>query len=425
MSEQYARAPVYMIKLAGKEQGEDLTQRVQSFRFHDYEDKMDMLEITLDDSDLHLMNNDLIAEGVEIEFKFGYLGAMSETHICTIKEVEPAFGDTVTIGVKAYDKGFSMSGKDVQKAWAKEAPGMSASDIAREIAKKHGLKPVVEDTDGKTLSTQQTTSDAKFLLNLAKDARPASGKECAGYAFYIEGNELHFHPPFVDTAPTHSFIYYLRKPGEDARGNLLAFKPKPNTQGAKGAGTETKALGVDPAAGLAKESVANNEATPDRPVLGSKTLFVDGGSGEKKFDPQTETGKVVSDPTAMASRTETPKRDPGKDKADAKFKAAEGLQLEGSATVEGDASIKAKRNVQIVVEGVPKYTGTWYLKEVVHSIGDGGYTCELGMKKNAIGKRSPAQPKDSKGQENKQEAKPESPKMVTVNAATGQVEGAA
>ena len=61
----------------------------------------------------------------------------------------------------------------------------------------------------------------------------------------------------------------------------------------KGAGTETKAIGIDPRRKAHIEHKANNATTPDRTSLGKKTYLVDGNSGEGKFRKQ-ETEKLVT-----------------------------------------------------------------------------------------------------------------------------------
>jgi len=66
----------------------------------------------------------------------------------------------------------------------------------------------------------------------------------------------------------------------------------------------------------------------------------------------------------------------------------------------------------------------YYVQGVRHEIGENGYSCELKLNRNALGKGAGEKSEDAQGQENDKEAPPvpkeETPEMVTVNADTGE-----
>lgn len=144
--------------------------------------------------------------------------------------------------IKAYDKGFKLAGTENQKVWQKPAPGILYSDIAEEIAAANTLTPVVMPTKGAHLRvTQSNICDAQFLKERAEKARDLDSQDVSGYVFYIQDDELHFHPRKLDQTPLLTFEYFT-----DTKGLLRSFRPATQSQGAKGAGVETKAVGVDP-----------------------------------------------------------------------------------------------------------------------------------------------------------------------------------
>lgn len=88
----------------------------------------------------------------------------------------------------------------------------------------------------------------------------------------------------------------------------------------------------------------------------------------------------------------------------------------------GDPTIRIKQNVEVKGVGL-KFSGVYYCTSVRHIIGEGGYLCELKLKKNALGKGAGEKSGDAKGKRNENEAPPEPkeepPKMVTIDADTG------
>lgn len=70
-----------------------------------------------------------------------------------------------------------------------------------------------------------------------------------------------------------------------------------------------------------------------------------------------------------------------------------------------------------------KGAGVYYCHSVRHAFGEGGYHCELKLKKNALGKGAGDKSDEAKGKQNDQEAPPtpkeEPPPMVTIDADSG------
>jgi len=161
---------------------------------------------------------------------------------------------------------------------------------------------------------------------------------------------------------------------------------------------ETKAAGVDPRKKEPVEEIANNDNTTDRTSLGKRTYLVDGNSGEGLFKEQ-ETGRVVASFERSEGFHEEPEQEPAKDAADAAFKAAELQQVEATAVTLGIPTLRAKQNIQVKGVGT-KFSGVYYCRSLRHSFGDAGYSCELTLRKNALGKGAGAKSDPSKGRPN-------------------------
>ena len=413
--------PTFLIQIEGQDLSKDITQEITSFVFTDNEEELDVLELSVTDRNLQFVDDPLFQEGNEIISRFGYVGNLSPRKKAVIKDIDydfPENGDP-TIRIKAYDKGFKLAGKENQKVWQKPAPGILYSEIAEQIASANGLKPVVTATKGHHLRvTQSNISDAQFLKELAEKARNRDGDGVSGYVFYIQDDELHFHPRELDQTPLLTLEYFT-----DTKGLLRSFRPSTQSQGAKGAGVETKTVGIDPRKKDVVEHKANNASTPERTALGKQTYLVDGNTGEGSFKEQ-ETGQIVPSFDRSEGFHEEPRQEPAQDNAEGKFREAELRQVEADAATIGIPQLRAKKNVEIKGVG-RKFSGIYYCHSVRHSISGAGYLCELKLKKNALGKGAGDKSAESQGKPNDKEAPPtpqnEPPAMVTIDADSGAV----
>lgn len=396
--------PSFIIEIEGKRLTKDITHEITSFVFEDNEEEMDVMEISVTDRYLQFVDDPLFQEGNEITARFGYADDLSPKKVAVIKDIDYDFPETgePTIKLKAYDKGHRLSGKQIQRVWQKPAPGILYSEIAEKIAAEHGLAPVVTKTVGTHLRVAQgNLSDAQFLKALAVKSREKDGKGVTGFVFYIQDDELHFHPRKLQSRPGMALEYFT-----DREGMLRSFTPSTQSQGVKGAGTETKAVGVDPRKKGHVQHAANNASAADRTSLGKKTYLVDGNTGEGKFRKQ-ESGKIAQSFERSESFHEEPRQEPAQDKAESYFTAAELRQVEASAVTIGIPTLHAKQNIEIKGVG-RKFSGTYYCTSVRHIFGD-GYSCELKLRRNAFGKGAGSKSAEAKGKRNEHEA-PRHPK---------------
>lgn len=413
--------PTFLIEIEGQSLSKDITQEIESFSFTDNEEEMDELELCVSNRNLQFVDDPLFQEGNEIVARFGYVNNLSPRKKAVIKDIDYDFPDkdAPTIRIKAYDKGHKLAGKQNQKVWQKPAPGIAYSDIAEEIASANGLRPVVTASRDQHLRVAQSNvSDAQFLQELAAKARAKDGDGVTGYAFYVQDDELHFHPRDLEAAPALTLEYFT-----DQKGLLRSFRPSTQSQGAKGAGVATKAVGVDPRKKESVAHIANNDTTPERSSLGRKTYLVDGNTGEGAYKEQ-ESGEIMPSFERSEAFDQEPRQEPAQDAAEGKFKEAEMRQVEATAKTIGIPTLCAKQNVEVTGVG-RKFSGVYYCHSVRHKIDDRGYSCELKLKKNALGKGAGDKADSAQGTTNEQEAIPNtesgSPpaEMVTIDAESG------
>ncbi len=412
--------PTFQVQIEGQELSRELTQEITRLVFEDNETSLDVLELQVANRGNQFTDHPLLQEGNDMTVRFGYLGNLSSWVKATIKEMDYNYPESgsPTLRVKAFDKGHRLATKEVQKVWKKPPPGILYSEIAQAIATNNGLIPKVTATLGYHLRVVQSNiSDARFLQELASKSRAKGGNGSTGFAFYVEGDTLHFHPQALAEAPSHTLTYFV-----DRKGALLSFRPKTQTQGAAGKGVETRTMGIDPRKREAVDHRAGNATTPQRPTLGTQTYLIDGNSGAGGFKKE-ETGHIVPSFERTESFHEEPADEPAVDVAEGTFRPAELRQVEAVASTLGDPSLKAKTNIAIHGVG-KKFSGIYYCISVRHTIGT-GYRCELKLRKNAFGQGVGAKAEGSKGQINDQPANPlpEPPPMVVFDANTGRVQG--
>ncbi|MHB1002096.1 MAG: phage late control D family protein [Armatimonadota bacterium] len=399
--------PTFIIEIEGNRLSKDITHEITSFIFEDNEEEMDIMEVTVTDRYLQFVDDPLFQEGNEIVARFGYVDNLSPKKVAVIKEIDYDFPETgePTIRIKAYDKGYKLTGRQIQRVWQKPAPGILYSEMAEQIAREHGLFSVVEQTAGRHLRVVQgNMSDAAFLKTLALKSRSTDGT--AGYVFFIQDNELHFHTRKLGDRPGMVLEYFT-----DKEGVLRSFQPSTQSQCVKGSGTETKSIGVDPRKKRHSEHKSNDASTSDRTILGKKTYLVNGNTGESKYRKH-ESGKIIPSYEHSESRHERSKHEPAHDHTESRFKDAELKQVEASAVTIGIPTLAAKQNIEIRGVG-RKFSGIYWCSSVRHVFQD-GYSCELKLKRNALGKGAGSKASDASGKKNEQTA-PKHQKKGVVN----------
>jgi hypothetical protein len=124
---------------------------------------------------------------------------------------------------------------------------LKATEVARRIAKKNGLTPVITDAAVATSSAkvewkQTNQTDMEFLREIGLPLRAADGREGA-YQVQIRDNSLIFGPITVDEEVLAVWAY------KGPNSPILNFRPKHPSDIMKGIGWITGYAGYDPRTG--------------------------------------------------------------------------------------------------------------------------------------------------------------------------------
>jgi phage protein D len=344
-------APRYEVSVEGRDVTQDISADVLSVSFEDHATDADMTTLVLANPGNRWTDSPLFDQGNVLELAIGYGTALTPVFRGPITRPEPSFPEDgmPTLTLRAYDFSHPMRRDEEKKATTWQE--VTDSDLARRIAQKHGLRELdVQDT---TLVipyvAQGNETDWAFLKRRA---------ERIGFEVFVERDMFHFHAPRDSLAFVPGALEYRR--------NLRSFEVRLSVESSV---TKVVVKGWDAAAKEPIVAIATGGDTA-RSVLGAKAAsdFVKEDFGEG--------AKVLHD---LVPRTVKE----AEELARAYLKRSEYALIQGSGSVVGDPALKAKALVEIAGVGT-RYSGTYYVTKVTHSIGDGGYTSEFECSRNAV-----------------------------------------
>lgn len=444
------RSPVFYVESDGvqltlplRRPGErNVDARCISFRYEDCEKGDDLLELTISDPAMEIIEGELLHEGREVTVSWGYPGDMSEPRLCVVKEMAPEFESEVKVKVKAFDKGSNLREGQSSKTWT----DTTHSAIAEEVAARHGLVPVVDPTDKVHEAVPQgNRTDFDFLQMLA---------ERNGFAFWVEGAELHWGRKKQEKGARFVLSYRTGR-----HPNLVSFRPESSSKRGGGAQVRTEVKGFDLDGKAPVGAVASLDTPTDK--TGGSNVLVSALTGEVEAQVDTATlpteveeQSVADDPDWMRQQswqsteagewpgTQAVSTCGTAEEAEAQARAAKGAGeskcWKARARTAGSPAYRAKEPFEVRGVGT-KYSGLWWAVKVTHSIDSGGYTCEIDFDRQggpvAKGKAKPTPGKaeecqsvaDHFGDQELDEFAggvsymPQSSDVVTVDAETGQL----
>ena len=344
-------APRYEVTVEGRDVTEDISADALSVSFEDHATDADMATLSLANPDNRWTDSPLFEQGNVLELAIGYGTALTPVFKGPITRPEPSFPEdgVPTLSLRAYDLSHPMRRDEEKKATTWQE--ITDSDLAKQIAQKHGIPEL--DIEETTLVipyvAQGNETDWAFLKRRA---------ERIGFEVYVERDTFHFHAPRDSLAQIPGPLEYRRDLRSfDVR---LSVEKQVTKVIVKGWDAENKEPIV---------AIATGEDTV-RSVLGDKAAsdFVKEDFGEG--------AKILHD---LVPRTVKE----AEELARAYLKKSEYTLIEGSGSVVGDPALKAKTLVEIAGVG-KRYSGTYYVTKVAHSIGDGGYASEFECQRNAV-----------------------------------------
>lgn len=352
-----------------------LGNRVTSFRYEDVEKGDDMLSIVLSDYDHSLRDLDIFKENTQWVVQWGFPEKMHDPRIVYVKR--PKFKHGV-VEVECLDKGSALR---ISENWG-VAKDKKMSEIVTDIAKKNGLKPVIDAGIEQVIPffSFGGLSDwdvLKYLEGLTEE-----------HVFKVSSDKLIFKKRDLDAPPAGRFEF---APGPDSR--LLSYeigvKDQDNAKTAK----QTTAVSVDPYT-MTKIVAKADESTTTQTNLGSRRVldnylpsFIKNIPGVSTLVKLGGFGKTTSQGDSTGkSMVVPPKTEEELNKiAKGEHKKAVLGAVEGKFSIMAspqDPLFKVGDLIQIQGIGV-RNSGNWYITKITHDL-SAGYKYDIETQRNAV-----------------------------------------
>lgn len=287
------RAPIWVVTIDGTDlHSVDMTGRVESIVVEEADDHIPVATVILHNDKKTLTDDALWKPMNRLSISTGYpttgLASRGEFLLTSPGDIFEQNGEPKIL-LRCYGEQSLLS--RTQERFVYEA--MTDADMAREVAGRHGLTPVVDDTDFVHEHTAQLNiTDWRFLMERAT---------LHGFEVDVRHGELHFHAPrFEDSG-----IKLNYREGEKGQLGRLHVTPRPHHRGAEFRWTD-----YDPYAKVLIDVRSQEEPdpitaaaagdTPGGPVHAKEMASVDGKQpvwfvtqeghewGEEPFQEQTE-----------------------------------------------------------------------------------------------------------------------------------------
>ncbi len=342
--------PKFFVKVAPEGSGDDrvvLSEKVLSFIYEDSEKKADKLVLSVSNWDLKNFDDPVWRKGNILEVSWGYPDDMAPTREVVIQKVT----GFQTLNVEGHAKSVLMN----KLARCRTFENLRRSDVVKKVAQENGYGPSLQDVEDTEhvlpLVTQARMTDAQLLRRLA---------DREGFEFYVDFDGLHFHQRRLGQRP----IRVLRWFTAPEVGEVLSISIENDVTAKPGA---VSVRGRDPLRKKDIDERGSNEKT-QRDSLAPVIEIVDPETGSTRLERRNIAEDIRS--TAETS-SGTAKRE-----ADARYRRAQHLTVELTATVLGDPSLLAKTVVEF--QGISqRLSGKYYVREAKHKIDGSGYTVEL------------------------------------------------
>lgn len=308
------------------------------------------------------------------KFRFGYFNDLSPIMVGIVRNVEPDYSAKCTLAIKLFDHSLNASQTSKGKNWGK----IQSSEIAKAIAKSHGLKHRVTDSGDVPKKAWIQPADMVDLMYLRDLAAMID------FELYVEGDPptLVYRKKAYDSAPKANLTYFS-DPSEFSY--LKSFKPKVTSLGAYSSG----AANTDAGKGKADKS-SSKDPTGRSPALAAANpmevqLSAKTGATRANFDVVSKKPVVTPAP----SNTNT--------KQLAEVKRQQMLDKANEASSDHPLTPALAKGLIFNIFGVDKpLEGKWYVQEAHHDINGTSASTKVTWKRNATGGK-----KDLKNQNNK------------------------
>jgi len=343
--------PDFQLFVDGAAADAELKSAVVGIRVTDDMDKASRFWVHLSDIGRKLSKQDKFKPGTAVEIKLGYQGGLKSVckgEIATIEMVLTPDGPTRLV-VTGIDKGHAFDKGTVTKTYK----DVKDSDLAQQIAQRHGLSADVDDSKVvHDYVIQNNLSDYDFLMQRAT---------LAGFRVYVDDKKLLFKKPKLDESPAAKLVW---------RQNIGRFVQEVNTFDQV---SKVTSQGWDP-----KDVQLKSGPGKKGDEYGKQGGTVTGAQLVKEMFGEIE--QVVTLASGQKNLLEAV--------AKSEFNKRAGSFVHAEARVTGDPAIRAGSVVEVDKAG-KRVDGQYYVVSTDHLFFvDTGYATEFRARRYAIKKGS-------------------------------------
>jgi phage protein D/phage baseplate assembly protein gpV len=342
--------PAFEIKVGGRKLESSIAKSIMEITVTEHLSGPSSFSFRLNDPEFELIDEETgpFTEGTRIEIHLGFVG---KTRKMIVGEISALTADLPSSGpavmeVQGFDLLHLLSRGTVYRQFGGESPGsgLPDSEIVSQIAAEMQLQPIVKKTEKRVSPRiQNNETNLDFLQRLA---------QLNGYVLNGDSDSIYFGP--VRTRETIPLEW---------RKNLVNFSPRLSTAGLV---NEVIVRSWDPIrkqailVSLTRDSANTVSLSPAGLKQVSKGS---GGRSQRVIDVAVSTfleAKAIAESTLQNQQV---------------------TAIAGSGTCLGDPAIRAGGKLEL--SGIGRFTGSYFVTRVTHTMGEGGYFTSFEVNTNA------------------------------------------
>jgi uncharacterized protein len=358
-------APAFRVQVNGANVQLELSKNIEQISVVTMPGTMDTFNMTLINAYpempwTHGEGNFLFNEGNAVKIELGYVDDVQAVFDGEITKLSPTFPESgpPTIGIEGHTRMHYLTLHRQTRTFR----DVTDKQIVERIARDLGLEVEVEDDGVKhDYVMQANQTDFEFLSERAT----ASHSEVA-----MQGRKLTYKPGREAENEVFTLVWGHAQLGMAPHPNTLPLRTFTPTMNALNQVQEVEVRGYDK---RTKQPIVERAGTPDQITkMGASRS----GSDVSASAFRRQRREIRVD-TAVSTAEKA------KQRAKAAFNDRVMQFLKGSGTTIGAPALRSGSVVKILGVG-PRFSGRYYLKEVTHTIGSGGYTTSFNAERNAV-----------------------------------------
>ena len=356
-------APTFQVEVNGSRLAADVSANVEDLSVVTSPNTLDTFHLTIANTYprmrwTHTPEADLFREGNAVMISFGYVDELEVLFDGEITTVSPSFPSSgvPTLSVDGHTRLHWLQRGKNTRTFQK----MTDKQIVAKIAQDNGLEPEIEDP-GITYDyvMQPNQTDLEFVR--ARAAR-------IHYEVFVQAKKLIFRKMKEADEDIYTLVWGHTQQGLSGPNTfpLIDFTPSMN---ARNSTPNIQVRAYDP---KAKKAIVGSAGTSDQ----NGTMGGSVKGGDVWSDAFRKPREFVRVSTPVQTQAE----------ADEHAKAIYNNQAINMMTGNGHTiGLPALRSGKVVkLDGLgPRFSGKYYLDQVTHTIGSGGYTTAFTVKRNA------------------------------------------